>query len=167
MISEITFEEVFPLWEKLWPGRDSIKPSTPMLDWEKTDNILYQYAAEGKEHYAPVFFGVHATHPETNRQVLIAVNSGHQTSPTRYRSRGLYVMPKFCRRGLAQALLTHTINYARERGFETVWSLPREVALKTYESVGFETKVGDIVAGWESSGVMQHERNCYAEINLK
>ena len=167
MISEITFEEIFPMWEKLWPGRDSIRPSTSMIDWEDTDMMLYQYAAEGKEHYAPVFFGIHATHPETNRQVLIACNSGHQTSPTRYRSRGLYVMPKFCRRGLAQALLTHTINYARDRGFETVWSLPRETALKTYESVGFETKVGDIVACWTSSGVQVSERNCYAEINLK
>ena len=166
MISEITFEEIYPLWEKLWPGRDLIRPSTSMLDWKKTDIKLYQYAAEGLDHYAPVFWGIYAE-DESKHVRLIACNSGHQTSPTRYRSRGLYVHPSFCRKGLAQALLKHTIQYAKEHNFETVWSLPREVALKTYEAVGFETKVGEVEGVWESSGVKQYERNCYAEINLK
>ena len=47
-IENVKFEEVLPMWERLWPGRDDIKPTNSMVDCNGTiDMALYDKAAEG------------------------------------------------------------------------------------------------------------------------
>lgn len=157
MIREITFEEIKPVWERLWVGRDDISPMSSMQDMYTIDMTVY-------DKYEPTFFGIFTD--DTNE--LVAVNSCHPTTDTRVRSRGLYVKPGYGGKGLGQFILQYTINYSRDMGYEILWTLPREKALKTYLAVGFET-IGDFVYGdsWRVNGVMQQESNIYAEIKLK
>jgi len=161
MLREITFEEIKPLWELLWPGRDDIAAMSSLTHegddvWEDTDMSIY-------DKYEPIFFGVYTD--DTNE--LVAVNSCHPTSETRMRSRGLYVKLGYTGKGLAQGLLHHTVNYSRDNGFKVVWSLPKEKAIKTYTSAGFEI-IGETRYGetWPSSGVMQYGTNYYVEKKL-
>jgi len=161
MIREITFEEIKPLWELLWPGRDDIAAMSTLTHegddvWEDTDMSIY-------EKYSPIFFGIFTD--DTNE--LVAVNSCHPTSETRMRSRGLYVKIGYGGKGLGQFILQHTIDYSRNNNFEVLWSLPREKAIKTYNAVGFEI-VGELHEGetWPSSGVMQYGTNYYVEKKL-
>ena len=156
MLKEITFEEIKPMWEKLWPGRDDIKPMSSMTDNDDYDLAIY-------DKYKPIFWGVFTD--DTNE--LIAVNSGHPTSDTRFRSRGLYVKPGYGGKGLGQLLLKTTIDHAIKEGFETIWSLPKKTALKTYEAVGFTCDEGFYGPQWSASGVIQEGWNCYAELKLK
>ena len=158
MLREITFEEAFPLWCMLWPGRDDIKPMSSMIDNDlNIDMTIY-------EKYSPTFFG--AFTDDTNE--LVGVNSCHPTSDTRMRSRGLYVKFGYGGKGIGQMLLHTTINFAKEKDFEILWTCPRKGAEKTYMSVGFEL-IGDPVTNesYLSSGVMQQSTNYYAELKLK
>lgn len=157
MISEITFEEIKPMWERLWLGRDDIRSMSSM-----TDNVNYDYEIYKK--YEPVFFGFFT---DDDKKLLIGVNSGHPTSETRFRSRGLYVKPGYGGKGIGQLLLRTTIDYAQERDFEVVWSLPRVKAFKTYAAVGFTCESGEETHGYTANGVIQHIQNTYAEKKLK
>lgn len=165
MLREITFEEIYPMWEMLWPGRDVIRPVTSMIDHKNYDMDIYEKAYNKEGLYAGVFWGIFTD--DTNE--LVAVNSGHQTSDTHFRSRGLYVRTAYTGKGLAQALLAQTIKCAKDNNFSVCWSMPRKAAYKTYRSAGFtihedEEHEGDT---WMKSGVMQQGINCYATMNLK
>ena len=165
MLREITFEEIYPIWERLWPGRDKIKPVTTMIDHRNYDMDIYDKADNKEGLYAGVFWGIFTD--DTNE--LVAVNSGHQTSDTHFRSRGLYVKPGYAGKGLAQVLLTQTINCARENNFSVCWSIPRKTAYKTYRSAGFTIHEEEEYEGdrWVRCGVMEKGLNSYATIKLK
>ena len=121
-VEEITWEQIYPIWaNKLWPGRVKIKPYTPMINATEYDMTIHKRAADNWMYYNGVFFGI--KDPQTGK--VIAVNSGHQCSNTLFRSRGLYVFPKYTGHGFAQALLAKTINFAREKGFEKIWKASR------------------------------------------
>lgn len=127
-IREITFEEILPMWEHLWEGRKSpIEPVTSMV-------YLGGYDMSIKTAYEPMFLGVF---DEDNPDELVAVNSGVRTSPTLYRSRGLYVLESHRRKGFASWLLEETVDQARTEGCIWVWSLPRQSAYPTYVQAGF------------------------------
>lgn len=163
MLKEITFEEIYPMWEKLWPGRDRIKPITSMINNREYDMSIYDKAEDSEGYYSGVFFGVFTD--DTNE--LVAVNSGHQTSDTRFRSRGLYVKPGYGGNGLGQLLLQTTVDFAKLKGFEVIWSLPRSTAFKTYEAVGFICSVGEEEHSYTASGTEVRLLNHYAEMKLK
>ena len=156
MLKEITFDEIKPLWERLWVGRDDIRPMSSMLDVDDWDLSIYVK-------YSPTFFGVFTD--DTNE--LIAVNSCHPTTDTHMRSRGLYVKVGYTGKGLGQSLLQHTIKYARDKGYQVIWSMPRDTAMKTYTSAGFK-QTGEIFTkdSYMVSGVMQQGTNYRVELEL-
>jgi len=158
MLKEITFEEIKLMWELLWPGRDDIRPMSSMLNHDPAafDMTIYKK-------YEPTFFGIFTD--DTNE--LVAVNSCHPTTDTRMRSRGLFVKVGYGGKGLGQFILQHTINYAKDKGFEVIWSIPRKTAIKTYTAVGF-VEQGEPIHGDSHpvSGVMQQEWNYYVEKKL-
>ena len=59
------------------------------------------------------------------------------SQPQTRRSRGLWVHPEFRNLGISKILLNAVIDTAYT---EYVWSVPKESALKAYESVGFVRK---------------------------
>ena len=162
MISEITFKEIKPMWERLWPGRDFIRPVVSMTSHSTWDLSIYEKAQDGEGLYAGKFFGVY-----NDRGELVAVNSGHQTSDTHFRSRGLFVAPGYGGRGLGQLLLQTVINLAEENDFEMIWSFPKVNAFKTYRAVGFKCYKGEYKDTYQVNGVMQKGWNSYAEKKLK
>ena len=145
MIREITFEEIYPVWnEYLWPNRATpIEPINGMM-------FMGGYDATVLEKYQPTFFGYYIENQ------LVGVNSGFRTSEYSYRSRGIYVRPKYRRLGIAQDLLDITIQTALKENCSLLWTIPRKEALPTYESVGFKQ-----IGPWFDKE-MEFGPNCYA-----
>lgn len=134
LIKNLNFTDVLPVWEnKLWPGRDSpIEPMSAMI-WP-TDTSQTEYDSSIFYSYEASFWG--AFHGNK----LIAVNSGHQTSPAEFRSRGIWVDSNYRRQGIAQILLGLADDCAIKLGCSMIWSMPRISALGAYEKHGFVTQ---------------------------
>ena len=101
-----------------------------------------------------LFFGVFSD------GTLVGVNSGHKTSDTHYRSRGLWVDPSFRKQGIAQMLFQMTEQQAVDECCSFVWSVPRKTALSAYQRFGFNTVGGFF--GTETS-----DANIYVIKNLR
>lgn len=132
---KITFNQICEVWQaELWPERQSpIEPHSAMT-WP-FENNPEQYDMNIFE-YSPVFWGVYI-----NKE-LVGVNSGHRTTDTQYRSRGIWVHPEHRHRGVAQTLFTMTAHQAILEKCNMIWSIPRQSALLAYTKFGFNT-VGD------------------------
>jgi len=130
IIKNISWDEILEIWERyLWPDRKSkIKPAVGM----KFNGTWERYVGEND----PTFFGAY------ENGILVGVNSGHKAervgNKQYYRSRGLYVFPKYRGKGIAQALLQKTIEQAEFENCDLIWSIPRVKALPTYLKVGFK-----------------------------
>ena len=163
-VEEITWAEIYPIWaDKLWPGRPIIKPHTPMINATDKDNKINRYADDNFAYYSGVFFGI----KDPRNGKVVACNSGHQCSNTLFRSRGLYVFPRYTGHGFAQAVLATTINFARKKGFEKIWSYPRAKTIRTYEAVGFICdEPHEHEAYTKDDGTLVERDNAYAELIL-
>lgn len=139
----ISFEDALPLWQKLWPGRDTIASMSSMLYLFDSDTSIY-------DKYDPSFFGVY------DKETLIACNSGHPTSDKEYRSRGLYVDPAYRNLGIATELLKVTCEYAKYTGYRMIWTCPRKGSQHVYYRVGFKR-----TSEWMNEGML-YGPNCYA-----
>ena len=135
--TKISFEDILPIWEnKLWPNRESAIEGVSAMTWpyegnpDPIDMNIFEYQ--------PTFYGVYMDGK------LVGVNSGHKTSDTQYRSRGIWVDPAYRKRGVAQLLFVLTEHQARIEKCEMIWSIPRKTALTAYTKFGFTT-VGDFI----------------------
>jgi len=155
LTKRITFEEILPIWEtKLWPGRESAIETHSVMTWphsmvyfqrEEYDMSIFNYDAH--------FWGTFIDGD------LVGVNSGHLTSNTEYRSRGIWVDPSFRGKGIAQILLQMTNHSAVMSGADMIWTMPRKTALSSYTRFGFKT-VGDFF------GTETAEANIYAYLEI-
>lgn len=139
----ITFEQVSTKWDILWPGRNHPRFSS-MTYQSGSDKNIKKYPVT----YLGVFYN----------DELIGVNSGHKTSDTYYRSRGLWVDPKHRGMGVAKQLLEDTLTQAMEEKCRYVWTCPRKGSEYAYLSVGFK-----IVSEWKE---MDYGLNAYAILDL-
>lgn len=135
IITEISWKTILTVWQfQLWPGRKSLIETHSAMTWPYSDNTdsiditIFDRPAS--------YWGI------WDNDLLVGVNSGHGTTDTEYRSRGLWVDDSWRHQGLAQRLLTHTSDYARDQGYDMIWSLPRISAINTYRLCGF-SEVGD------------------------
>lgn len=135
--TKISFEDILPIWEnKLWPNRESAIEGISAMTWpyegnpDPIDMKIFDYQ--------PTFYGVFMDNK------LVGVNSGHRTTDTQYRSRGIWVDPDYRKRGVAQLLFVLTEHQARIEKCEMMWSIPRKTALAAYTKFGFTT-VGDFI----------------------
>lgn len=151
-IKEIEFETIFQVWKyQLWPGRVSdIKPMSSMTYDGRYDLEIY-------EKYTPTFWGVF----EQGTDKLAAVNSGHRTSDTMYRSRGLYTYEEFRGKGVTRLLFAALIEKAKSQGSVVIWTVPRKGSHYAYESAGFA-----MTSAWFDENV-EFGPNCYALLFLK
>lgn len=125
MIEKIEFTEILKIWsDYLWSARSSaIEPTSAMCYLGGFDtNNMYSH---------PTFFGY-----KVNGEI-IGVNSGHRCIDNSYRSRGLYVNPKYRKQGIGKLLLESTILQAVQEKVDFIWSYPKHSSWKTYQSVGF------------------------------
>ena len=148
-LREVEFSEVLPIWAiKLWPGRESpIKSMSSMTYDRNFDMEIY-------DKYNPYFWAVFCG------DMIVAVNSGHQTNDYEFRSRGLYTNPAHRGEGLAKQVLGATIAKAKELKLNRVWSVPRQSSVYAYESVGFKR-----TSDWFDEGV-EFVPNCYVELKI-
>lgn len=135
--TKISFEDILPIWEnKLWPNRESAIEGISAMTWpyegnpDPIDMKIFDYQ--------PTFYGVFMDNK------LVGVNSGHRTTDTQYRSRGIWVDPDYRKKGIAQLLFVLTEHQARIEKCEMMWSIPRKTALAAYTKFGFTT-VGDFI----------------------
>ena len=130
----IDFPTIHEIWRnKLWPGRTSSIETHSAMTWPYASKDPYDMAIF--ENTAS-FFGVFA------EGTLVGVNSGHKTSDTYYRSRGLWVDPNFRKQGIAQMLFQMTEQQAIDERCFFMWSIPRKTALTAYQRFGFSTVGG-------------------------
>ena len=146
-VEEISFDEILSVWQsKLWPDRKSpIKTHSSMTLLREIDMDVYNYTAS----YFGIFYNKN----------LIGVNSGHKSSKTEYRSRGLWVDLEYRRQGLGVLLLQKTQDQARIENCSLIWSIPRKESLAVYLSAGFKQH-GDLFPTETA------DLNCYALMNL-
>jgi GNAT superfamily N-acetyltransferase len=146
MIVHITFDEILPIWrDHLWPGRVSkIETNSAMKIFSGYD--MYNMST-------PATFFAFIKDGE-----IAGVNSGHSCSDNSYRSRGLYVFPKFRKQGIGKALLLATIEQSKLEKAQYVWSYPKQSSWPTYNAVGFS-----LVSPWEISEL---DTNAYCTITI-
>lgn len=144
-IAIVDFETILPIWEeKLWPGRnDPIRPMSSIKYQGGYDMSIY-------EKYQPTFFAVYNTIDE-----IIGVNSGHRTSDNLYRSRGIWVDPRYRLKGISGVLFCELYGQAMHEKCSALWSIPRKNALSAYEKYGFNRTSDFFDEG------MEFGPNCY------
>lgn len=151
VITEITFSDILSVWqEHLWPRRTSAYETHSAMTWPYTAETVYDMSIFD---YPAIYWGVF------KNDVLCGVNSGHATSDTEYRSRGLWVDPQWRSEGVGTALLNRTVEHAESEGYVMCWSLPRLSALNVYKRSGF-VEVGGVVSTETS------EQNIYVRCYL-
>lgn len=136
-IIRLSFEQITNVWQNhLWPDRESPIESHSAMTWpfegnpQEYDMNVFNYPA--------TFWGVYIDNK------LVGVNSGHKTTDTQYRSRGIWVDPEYRKQGIAQNLFNMTKHQAVLEKADMIWSLPRKTALPAYTKFGFQT-VGDYI----------------------
>jgi len=146
MITEITFDEIFPIWKNhLWPNRVSqIEPSSAM-------NFLGGYDIANMKNKC--FYFAYKINDD-----IVGVNSGHLCKDKSFRSRGLYVFPEHRGNNIGVSLLKHTIRQARNLNSNYCWSYPKKSSWKTYNESGFM-----LASDWEKSEL---DINAYCVIHF-
>lgn len=147
-IKRTSFGNILPIWQQhLWPNRQSAIETHSAMTWpfegdpDPIDMHIFSYPA--------TFWCVLVD------EQMIGVNSGHRTSDTQYRSRGIWVHPDWRGQHIADLLFSELESQALLEGCELIWSIPRKTALRAYTKFGFQT-VGDFI-GTETS-----DANIYA-----
>ncbi len=126
MIKQITFEEIEPFWEILWPDFNIEKRSGRLLLFGFDHSIIVN------DNIKVSYFGA-----EVDGKI-VGVNSGFKPKPHEYRSRGLFVLPEYRKRGIAQRLFNATQAQGYVENAITLWSMPRRPALPAYLKFGFK-----------------------------
>jgi len=146
-VKSISFAEILPIWKNdLWPNRVSEITATSAMCF------LGGYSYENMEGN-PAFLGYFVNNE------LAGVNSGHYTKHNDgYRSRGLYVFPKFRGQGIGIALLNATISQAKTENATMCWSYPKYTSWKTYRTAGFI-----LASDWEKSEMSDKNAYCKFE----
>ena len=151
-VIRLSFEQIISIWQKhLWENRQSPIESHSAMTWPfEGDPEPYNMEIFN---YEPSYFGL------IMKGTIVGVNSGHKTSDTQYRSRGIWVSPECRLKGASQLLFNWTKAQAVSEGCEIIWSIPRKTALPAYTKFGFET-VGDFFKTETS------ESNIYVKLRL-
>ena len=164
-IREISWEEIKSIWEEhLWP--DKRGGITPIQNWywREGRNKVWMDKTISQKHkngeLIPIFFGAIYSGPTITLdfEKIVGVNSGFMSGTSDqiyYRSRGLWVNPKHRKQGVASMLLNATIEDAKKKECNWIWTCPREGAMSVYRNAGFSK-----VSEWFTNS--QYGPNCIA-----
>lgn len=130
LLKKIEFSDILPVWQcHLWPDRKSVIETHSAMTWPYSDNAepidmkIFEYQS--------TFWGAYIDNK------LVGVNSGHKTTTTEYRSRGIWVDPEHRCQGISQTLFALTEHQAILENCKMIWSMPRISALGAYLKHGF------------------------------
>ena len=99
------FSDVEPIWRsELWPHRLSAIQSHSAMQWPYGE-VLSEYNPDVYD-YPATFVCVKSDSD------IIAVNSGHRTTPEYYRTRGIWVHPDHRGQGIAHLTYDHLLQVA-------------------------------------------------------
>ena len=130
-LKTVSFDTILPIWEQnLWSSRESAIKTHSSMTWPFDNDVEYDMEIYK---YPATYWALLVD------DKIIGVNSGHKTSDTQYRSRGLWVDEKFRKKGLAQIILTASEQYAKQQKCKMIWTVPRKTALVAYTKCGFNT----------------------------
>ena len=131
-VKRITFDEITPFWNILWPNMHLERKACSLLFGG------YDSTIKTNSNIVPLYFGV-----EIDGKI-VGVNSCNAVNDIQYRSRGLYVLPEYRRRGIAQMLFNAVYEQGKKERRLVLWSMPRKPALSVYLNFGFKV-VSDFV----------------------
>jgi len=125
-LSNCTWEEIKPIWQnELWPGREDVEPVNSMCRNGGHDKIIKKAV--------PYFLKYH------DDDTVLGVISGHISSDTDFRVRGIFVYPEYRKQGISQILFAGIEAKAIWNGSKILWSYPKIPALNVYLRYGFTT----------------------------
>lgn len=157
------FEDVLPIWQAmLWPGRVSKIEANSAMKWLGGIDLELMKAPAS-------FWRLRLE----NENINIGVLSGHfggligpggsfgeRKEVRSYRTRGLYVDPKFRGQGASRTLMTEALAQAKREACEVAWTFPRQSSMPVYGKLGFKM-VGQWI-GENAPGAGGFGPNCYA-----
>ena len=155
IIKKITWEEILSVWQNdLWPSSvrsSAIEPTSAMSlfkIWRQnedgTADLVNHYDLENMKS-TPTFWGCFI------EDKLIGVNSGHMCVGKEYRSRGLWVNPKYRGMSIGTKLLVKTVAQGYHEGAILCWSYPRFESWLSYHYAGFRRRDHNFNFEWEES----------------
>ena len=145
---EAGFSDVAPIWKtKLWG---------PDYNFEPTSCMCYPEGYDGNipHKFKPIFFIAE------DQGSVVGVYSGHLTSISHFRARGLFVEPDYRGQGVSRQLLNLLIVEARKQQASLLWTTPREISWPVYAKLGFKQDSEFMHKGFRFGP------NCYASIIL-
>ena len=131
------FSDVQPIWRsELWPDRKSVIESHSAMQWPYGDD-LPEYNPDVYS-FTPSFVCVR------DGPDIVAVNSGHLTTPDYYRTRGIWVHEDFRNEGIAGKTYDHLLQIAQSENAIMMWCIPRSTSLSMHQRWGF-SQVGQAI----------------------
>ncbi len=146
-IIEANFQSILPLWQKeLWPGRDDIEG--------------YSWMKFGGGHYENFYNPEKKFWLALDKDKKVGVISAHSLPDQEsIRIRGLWVHKDYRRKNIGSLLISQAIDWALDRGVDSIWTYPRKEAWSVYEKHGF---VSDTFWIEDEKGL----EHCYASKRL-
>ena len=119
VIDYISWKDILPFWELLHPCRDHKKFVKMSLKREAEWDVAEDKWDVAEDNLNISFFGVYIN------DKLCGVYSTHMTPNNLLRSRGLVVLPKYRKQGIATILAKHAIVEAKILKCKGIWAYPR------------------------------------------
>ena len=154
MIKEISYNDICKLWKLLWPEKQ-LRPFSQMkfLGGKETKE-------ECELPRKIFYFGYY------NKKTLVGVNSCHSQYlhmvKCVFRSRGLYVLPEYRKKGIGTKLLKHSSEVSF-KFTNFIWSFPKQSSIEVYKSAGF-IECSPFASNYTKT---QDDINCYVSIKNK
>lgn len=152
-IEEITFEEIIPYWNNLWPKRVSVIEPVSCINIDSEIDVSIKkfkpkfYAARStlrSNGPTPLKTGEAGNGGSNSHKNIMGVISSHKTSDDLIRLRGLYVEEAFRGQGVSRHLISRVLQEARRdvqrAGITSVWALVRTHNAALFEKFSFVKK---------------------------
>ena len=127
MICRVNYETAKEVWkQELWSYGDSAdkKYSKMKINNEKFDKTMAKKT---------IFYWAYKLDDK-----IVGINSGYKSCDNYYRSRGIWVDPKFRGIGFAKTLIDVAITESMFWDCKYIWAYPRKETVGVWESMGFK-----------------------------
>jgi len=136
-LEETDFMTVKEYWSRyLWPER---KSAIEEVSWVDRNGEINSEMQKAKSYFWCI--------KDITTNNILGVISGTDAGALGFRSRGIWVHESYRHLGLGKQLIEAVIKKASLLGHKSIWTMPRNTALRFYEKVGFKEK--KMIEGFE------------------